>query len=1231
MKILLVQLSNLASLRGEVTLNLEEMEKEGGSLFLISGPTGAGKTTVIDAIALALYGCIPRYERISASDRTRPPMVAKAEKKRAFAKVEFEAGKDNHRYRAVYLMECKRTCWSTTWTVEDLTAGTLLAGGDTYRRSCRETVETLTGMDYARFQRVMMLPQGKTLEFLLADGAARAEILEQLSGTELFSRISMAVHARTGEKREKFEWAEAECREKAEKLKDGAELAEISAEKTKKQSQYDASMTESAAIGALLDYRCDLAKLRGEQGELDTAEAEFKAAGAGILDAGRRAAAVKGSYDELERGRQTLAALREKLAKSQQRLAELRLCADGLSRQENEAMSSLEEAARIESEKIALAAQIEGCDKAIVSQMQKVDAIEKALDKDEQRLREKKEEYERSKAAAEERRIELAAVAEWLAHHAADAGISAAAEAVAPLFGRWEAEDRRLKNSRAEAKKKEREFQEFIQRCGGEAAVTAQAETAEESVKETQEALQTARQQMPDNAVECIRNLSTWCQMRAAQDAWDARLADVQSELKNLKALDEQKRRECTEQKEKLATVKEEREKQNKLVEALKELKGLGAYRTLLAHSAKCPLCGADRTCFEPSHCLTDPDAQYKQAKEVLQRLTEEEETRKKAVLESQRCRVDAEVKLDNAGKCAEELRQEIANAEPALTALADKLQLAADAPVSEGEDMVKRIQAAADRLEKAETALKDAEGKQRAAQEVLRNFRALQKESRDKKDEATRNAEAVADIRRELQEKASPFGIEVPEEYSEKPLTEFRQRGQLWQEKENRKHSLATQTEDSEKSLRKLQDELDRLQKELLEENALYGCTFAAYHKALNARNEKFGCGSAEDLRQSGRQRREKASDYLKRVQEKQAALGKETGECLGSCQNQQEQLEGEEKRQDVRNGCVQKALQENGFATVDEMLAGWQALQEKPELPDLEKSLKARRQNLQGRQEQLEQNRKRLTASAELQSLDEETLQERQRAAAGTAEALRKEISDMELLLREQEQLRKDSDGVRRKLEAAEADYRPWQRLNDMIGHSKGDRFRVIAQSCILDVVMAGANVQLRRIMNGRYELVRNPSLSHPLENDRKAGAGSARKGAGAERGKLTDKLDIWVVDHCNNETIREARSLSGGERFIAALALALGLSSLHSGGLEVKTLFLDEGFGSLDQRLLPEVLAVLGSLRADGRQIGIISHVELLKNTICPQVILTKEGEERSRVGSLPEGAAWCRHRL
>lgn len=1231
MKILLVQLSNLASLRGEVTLNLEEMEKEGGSLFLISGPTGAGKTTVIDAIALALYGCIPRYERISASDRARPPMVAKAEKKRAFAKVEFEAGKDNHRYRAVYLMECKRTCWSTTWTVEDLTAGRLLAGGDTYRRSCRETVETLTGMDYARFQRVMMLPQGKTLEFLLADGAARAEILEQLSGTELFSRISMAVHARTGEKREKFERAEAECREKAERLKDGAELAEISAEKTKKRSQYDVCMTESTAISALLDYRCDLAKLREEQQELDTAEMDFKAAGAGILDAGRRAAAVKCSYDELERGRQKLAELREKLAKSQLHLAELQLCADGLSRQENEAKSSLEEAARIESENMALAAQIEECDKAIVSQMQKVDGIEKALDKDEQRLRGKKEEYERSKASAEEKRTELAAVVEWLAHHAADAGISAAAEAVAPLFGCWTVEDGHLKNSRTEAEKKEREFREFTQRCGGEAAVMAQAGDAEKKVKETQTALQTARKQMPDNAVECIRDLSMWRQMRAEQDARDTRLAVVQTELEKLKELVEQKKRECTEQEAKFAAVKEERDKQDKLVEALKELKGLDAYRTLLAHSAKCPLCGADRACFEPSHCLPDPDAQHEQANEELQRLKKEEKAQAEAVRESLRCRGDAEVRLEHAGKCAEELRQEIVNAAPALAALAEKLQLAADAPVSEGEDRLKRIQAAADRVKKAETALKDAEEKQRAVQEVLGNFRALQAECRNKKDEATRNAEAVADIRRELREKVSPFGIEVPEEYSEKPLTEFRQRGQLWQEKTSKKHSLATQTGESDKRLKELQDELDRLQKEFLEENALYGCTFAACHKALNARNEKFGCGSAEDLRQSGRQRREKANDYLKRVQEKQAALGKETGECRGSCQNQQEQLEGEEKLQDVRNDRVQKALRENGFATVDEMLAGWRKLQEKPELPELEKSLKARRQNLQGRQEQLEQNRKRLSASAELQSLDEEALQERQRAAAGTADALRKEISDMELLLREQEQLRKDSDGVRRKLEAAEADYRPWQRLNDMIGHSKGDRFRVIAQSCILDVVMAGANVQLRRIMNGRYELVRNPSLSHPLENDRKGGAGSARKGAGTERGKLTDKLDIWVVDHCNNETVREARSLSGGERFIAALALALGLSSLHSGGLEVKTLFLDEGFGSLDQRLLPEVLAVLGSLRADGRQIGIISHVELLKNTICPQIILTKEGEERSRVGSLPEGAAWCRHRL
>ncbi|PKO60698.1 MAG: chromosome segregation protein SMC, partial [Betaproteobacteria bacterium HGW-Betaproteobacteria-18] len=162
----------------------------------------------------------------------------------------------------------------------------------------------------------------------------------------------------------------------------------------------------------------------------------------------------------------------------------------------------------------------------------------------------------------------------------------------------------------------------------------------------------------------------------------------------------------------------------------------------------------------------------------------------------------------------------------------------------------------------------------------------------------------------------------------------------------------------------------------------------------------------------------------------------------------------------------------------------------------------------------------------------------------------------------------------------QTAEADI--WQRLDGLIGSAKGDKFRKFAQGLTLDHLLQLANRHLARL-HGRYLLRRKP----------------------------TGELELDIVDAWQGDATRDTRTLSGGEGFLVSLALALALSDLVSKKTSIDSLFLDEGFGSLDDDTLEIALTALDSLNASGKMIGIISHVEALKERIPAQIRVEKGG--------------------
>ena len=149
---------------------------------------------------------------------------------------------------------------------------------------------------------------------------------------------------------------------------------------------------------------------------------------------------------------------------------------------------------------------------------------------------------------------------------------------------------------------------------------------------------------------------------------------------------------------------------------------------------------------------------------------------------------------------------------------------------------------------------------------------------------------------------------------------------------------------------------------------------------------------------------------------------------------------------------------------------------------------------------------------------------------------------------------------------------------------------RFEAYVQAIYFDKVIAAANQRLKVLTSGQFELIRF------IEEGGKAKAG----------------LGLYVVDSFTGRA-RDASSLSGGESFQASLCLALGLSDIvqaHAGGIEFDTMFVDEGFGSLDQGALGNAISLLSDLSGGTKLVGIISHVEDLKANIPKKIIVTKD---------------------
>ncbi|MCW5213645.1 chromosome segregation protein SMC, partial [Desulfobulbus sp. TB] len=291
--------------------------------------------------------------------------------------------------------------------------------------------------------------------------------------------------------------------------------------------------------------------------------------------------------------------------------------------------------------------------------------------------------------------------------------------------------------------------------------------------------------------------------------------------------------------------------------------------------------------------------------------------------------------------------------------------------------------------------------------------------------------------------------------------------------------------------------------------------------------------------------------------------------------CSREDAVVQVREEREQIEAGFRQQ-LQEKSFPDETAWCAVRLSEEQRIALKKQADALRDRKTRLDTR---LHGKKTELVAEQEALSTDErqqEKLEQEQAALIEEQNRILQEIGSLQHQLQKNKEQRQQQQDLLHSLEAKKKECLRWQELHNLIGSADGKKYRNFAQGLTFEIMVSRANEQLAR-MTDRYLLMRDQVQS----------------------------LELNVIDSWQAGEVRSTKNLSGGESFVVSLALALGLSEMVGGNVRVDSLFLDEGFGALDEDALETALETLAGLRREGKLIGVISHVAALKYRIACQL--------------------------
>ncbi|MDA7742371.1 AAA family ATPase, partial [Francisellaceae bacterium] len=1071
MKILELRFKNLNSLYGEWIIDFTDPEYISNGIFALTGSTGAGKSTILDAICLALYGATPRLGKITKSGNE----IMSRQTGECYAEVLFESQVGRFRCHWEQRRAHKKAegnLQDQEHQIADDATGKLI---ETKKSLVCGIIEGKTGMDFDRFTRSILLAQGGFDTFLKADVEQKSKILEQITGTKIYSEISRRVHERQRDEREKLNILNAET--------SGIVILELEQEKeiqdnlTAKQKQETELTGKSTETGKAITWlntikvlQNEILSLTDEAVKLKTDTEAFKPKRA-KLEQAIKASSLDGTYATLTFLCKQQTDDHTSLKTDEAVLPEI----ESFANTQIEALKATEQLTQKAKEELKTEAPLiqktRSLDQKIAEQKNAVSEGADAYTNEAGKIETDKQARvkEQEKKTAAEKTLEAAEL--YLQENTRDEWLISGLAGVKEQFGNLLAKQQKTMQKEVDLKK------------------------ANTAVTDVAKKLEAASDQC------ALKKQELGIVGKNLQKGKDAL-----SELLGDKLLREYR------------TEKETLLREMAFIRKIEELED---HRAKLEDGNPCPLCGGTEHPFAEGN-VPVPD----------------------------------------------EIEKNI----EALTKL-----------INDAEDQEATIK----KLEQAETtACKNLNDSEKLETEAANNKKTAKKTLAQLKDDLTTLRTDFDELKLEVSGKLQPLGItEIPETGVEALLELLKSRLKAWQEQVKQKANIEKQIAaiDSEvkhldavintqvRALTEKQETLVRLKKELTD--------------GMEERKQLYGDKKPDD--EEGRLNKIIAG--AEKAEKKARDLNTDLQQKLTTAKTHVNSLK---KRIEQRTPELEKVETDFSAALIPVGFVDEKAFLEARLPPEDRESLSYRAKEIDDAGTELkakQKDRETRLAMETAKKLTDKTLEELEPQFEEIEESLKKlrdAVADLKHKLSENRAAKERIKEKKSAIEDQKNECHRWEKLHGLIGSADGKKYRNFAQGLTFELMVSHANRQLEK-MTDRYLLIRD------------------------ER----QPLELNVVDNYQAGEIRSSKNLSGGESFIVSLTLALGLSKMASQKVRVDSLFLDEGFGTLDEEALETALETLSGLQQDGKLIGIISHVSALKERISTQINITPVSGGRS----------------
>lgn len=1208
MQILKLSFENINSLKGAWTIDFQAPDFRSG-IFAIVGPTGSGKTTILDAICLALYGHTPRIGSITQN--ANEVMNRDCDSCRSSLEFQTLSG----RYRATWSQKKQKNFDKTgkygqvVSTMEKFEDGCWIPITDGSKvTSKKQEVQKIIGLSFDQFKRSVMLSQGDFAAFLKSKPNERAQTLEQITGTQIYSLLSTKVYDLAEEQKKLFEDKQREVElspvlddavvlTKQEQLKgitEEAKVLETQISKIEKESRW---ISETAELrNQFLRVKAELERLKENRNEFFRKE--------NVVRLAEHAQNILPIFNMLIDKQ----SLREDSIKEKSAAENELVNATKSLKEKDFNFKAAEEALNNENlqkpKKLALFSQIEFLDAEIsplikssrLAQEEKIklenetsdckDHLNKAkedirkLEEDrEKRDLERKEDIKG--AFLYQRKDELRdckITAETLSAALADAEGKADKASETVKSQEKEAEALRIRKEKIASvieadkvllKEAEKRLSEILDGKTLDELTQEQLSFSEQIP--LLEAVKSALKAVCDQKEEIVRQEDVMQRDSAELDNWSSKKEGYEKEIQSLTSRQEE-------------------------LEALVQIDELTKVRAELKEGEPCPVCGSLE---HPFAANLPPEVAT--AKERLAVVKEESTDLQKNQKEADR-KIDVlKDRILVSEKRLKELRKNLDLAEEELTLKCGRAGLTREGVTEEAAavlitkkeslliDIKKRIAKARDAESKAAAAKEKIAGtteELHRAEMVFSNAQTKFESAKSLLAQAqTGREKARTELEQFWRKTAKEYGSVItdgelfahnPELFKrwiakaakyEELLESCREIENSLAIKKGTLPGLVESVERLEKSSREKSDQAAELQTELktkqLQRDKLFGTKLVeierkAYERLLSQLAEA----------------KDQAYENLSKARSVQAAAEQRLKTA------EQRSAEAEKNLLSAKTEWTD-ALKKEKFESEED----WRrARLDSEAINALHKEITDYKAQSRSAADRFSEADKKL-AEKESQKLTDkslEVLEAEKREASAEKEKLLEQKGELQKELKTDEEARIKRAGIEDELKKLKHQVAVWDRLNTLVGSSSGDKYRRYVQSLVLLTLLKNANVELTKL-HSRYRLA---------------------KGGG--------DMEIKVIDSDLADQERPTDNLSGGETFIVSLALALGLAQMASNNVRIDSLFLDEGFGTLDDDSLEKALNALSSLNAQGKTVGLISHVDQIKERIPSKIVVKRSAQ-------------------